>query len=175
MVKGAFPYVFVVYLWFLVHDFVWWFVWMCMESYYEAWKVGYYHLTGNSGCGVTNFFTAQGFCWFYIGLCWVDCHSIAKFIIEFCIWPAVYCTTPGFIRTLPVFTFKRPVTSPPKNGGTRVLEPEWVEKWLLLSVCCAMVDTRERSLSRETKHPDGWERSGVRLLSTLHYRLSSEN
>ena len=63
----------------------------------------------------------------------------------------------------------------PKNGGTRVLEPEWVEKWLLLSVCCAMVDTRERSLSRETKHPDGWERSGVRLLSTLHYRLSSEN
>ena len=121
------------------------------------------------------FFTAQGFCWFYIGLCWVDCHSIAKFIIEFCIWPAVYCTTPGFIRTLPVFTFKRPVTSPPKNGGTRVLEPEWVEKWLLLSVCCAIVDTRERSLSRETKHPDGWERSGVRLLSTLHYRLSSEN
>ena len=124
---------------------------------------------------VSHFFTAQGFCWFYIGLCWVDCHSIAKFIIEFCIWPAVYCTTPGFIRTLPVFTFKRPVTSPPKNGGTRVLEPEWVEKWLLLSVCCAIVDTRERSLSRETKHPDGWERSGVRLLSTLHYRLSSEN
>ena len=131
MVKGAFPYVFVVYLWFLVHDFVWWFVWMCMESYYEAWKVGYYHLTGNSGCGVTNFFTAQGFCWFYIGLCWVDCHSIAKFIIEFCIWPAVYCTTPGFIRTLPVFTFKRPVTSPPKMGA-----PEFWSRNEWKSDCC---------------------------------------
>ena len=59
MVKGAFPYVFVVYLWFLVHDFVWWFVWMCMESYYEAWKVGYYHLTGNSGCGVTFFYSSR--------------------------------------------------------------------------------------------------------------------
>ena len=59
MVKGAFPYVFVVYLWFLVHGFVWWFVWMCMESYYEAWKVGYYHLTGNSGCGVTFFYSSR--------------------------------------------------------------------------------------------------------------------
>ena len=174
MVKGAFPYVFVVYLWFLVHDFVWWFVWMCMESYYEAWKVGYYHLTGNSGCGVTFFYSSRFLLILHWAvLSWLPFNSQVHHWVLYMTGSVLHNT--WFHQDIASVYIQETSNKSPKNGGTRVLEPERVEKWLLLSVCCAMVDTRERSLSRETKHPDGWERSGVRLLSTLHYRLSSEN